>query len=140
MILAAIFEEKAEQQLIQPTVIYDFPTETSPLAKRAKDPRFVERFEHFIGGMEASNNYSELNDPADLAERFKDERKKERLGEEEAHQTDTDFIEALEYGMPPTSGIGPSMDRLVMVLTDSPSIKDVILFPTLRPAKPKDKK
>ena len=90
--------------------------------------------------MEASNNYSELNDPADLAERFKDERKKERLGEEEAHQTDTDFIEALEYGMPPTSGIGPSMDRLVMVLTDSATIKDVILFPTLRPAKPKDKK
>jgi len=140
LILAAIFEEKAEQQLIQPTVIYDFPTETSPLAKRAKDPRFVERFEHFIAGMEASNNYSELNDPADLVERFKDERKKERLGEEEAHQTDTDFIEALEYGMPPTSGIGPSIDRLVMVLTDSPSIKDVILFPTLRPAKPKDKK
>lgn len=133
LILAAIFEEKAEQQLIQPTVIYDFPTETSPLAKRAKDPRFVERFEHFIGGMEASNNYSELNDPVDLSERFQDERKKERLGEEEAHQTDKDFIEALEYGMPPTSGIGPSIDRLVMILTDSASIKDVILFPTLRP-------
>src|SRR3989344_3096683 len=140
LILAAIFEEKVEQQLTQPTIIYNFPTETSPLAKRAKDPRFVERFEHFIGGMEAANNYSELNDPADLVERFKDERKKERLGEEEAHQTDTDFIEALEYGMPPTSGIGPSMDRLVMVLTDSASIKDVILFPTLRPAKPKDQK
>ena len=133
LILAAIFEGKAEQQLIQPTIIYDFPTETSPLAKRAKDERFVERFEHFIGGMEASNNYSELNDPADLSERFQDERKKERLGEEEAHQTDKDFIEALEYGMPPTSGIGPSMDRLIMVLTDSASIKDVILFPTLRP-------
>ena len=132
LILAAIFEQKAEKQLINPTIIYDFPTETSPLAKRAKDSRFVERFEHFAGGMEASNNYSELNDPQDLAERFKDERKKERLGEEEAHQTDKDFIESLEFGMPPTSGIGPSIDRLVMVLTNSRSIKDVILFPTLR--------
>lgn len=132
LILAAIFEQKAEKQLMNPTIIYDFPTETSPLAKRAKDPRFVERFEHFIAGMEASNNYTELNDPADLAERFQDERKKERLGEEEAHQTDSDFIEALEFGMPPTSGIGPSMDRLVMILTNSASIKDVILFPTLK--------
>ena len=89
--------------------------------------------------MEASNNYSELNDPQDLVLRFADERKKERLGEEEAHQTDRDFIEALEYGMPPTSGIGPSIDRLVMVLTNSQSIKDVILFPTLKPESQKSK-
>ena len=140
LILAAIFKEKSEKELIAPTIIYDFPIETSPLAKKAKDPRFVERFEHFVAGMEASNNYSELNDPGDLANRFVDERKKERLGEEEAHQTDTDFIEALEYGMPPTSGIGPSMDRLVMILTNSPSIKDVILFPTLRPGLPRRKR
>ncbi len=139
-ILAAIFESRAEEQLIQPTIIYDFPTETSPLAKRAKDSRFVERFEHFIAGMEASNNYSELNDPIEMAQRFKDERKKERLGEEEAHQTDVDFIEALEYGMPPTSGIGPSIDRLVMILANSQSIKEVILFPTLRPVGQKKQK
>lgn len=134
LILAAIFEEKAEKNLIQPTFLYHFPVETSPLAKKCpEDPRFVERFEHYIAGMECSNNYSELNDPVELAERFKDERKKERLGDEEAHQTDNDFIEAMEYGMPPTSGIGPAVDRLVMILTDSPSIRDVILFPTLRP-------
>lgn len=133
LVLAAVFEEKVEETLVQPTIIYDFPTETSPLAKKAQDPNFVERFEHYVAGMEASNNYSELNDPVEITERFKDERKKERLGEEEAHQTDEDFIEALEYGMPPTSGIGPSMDRLVMILTNSRTIKDVILFPTLRP-------
>ena len=132
LILAEIFDQKVVETLISPTIIYDFPVETSPLAKKGKDPRFVQRFEHFVAGMEASNNYSELNDPQDLKLRFQDERKKERLGEEEAHQTDTDFNEALEYGMPPTSGIGPSMDRLVMILTNSPSIKDVILFPTLR--------
>lgn len=134
LILAAVFEEKAEKSLIQPTFVYDYPVETSPLAKKCPtDPRFVERFEHYVAGMESSNNYSELNDPLELAARFKDERKKERLGNEEAHQTDEEFIEAIEYGMPPTSGIGPSMDRLTMILTDSPSIADVILFPTMRP-------
>lgn len=136
LILVVVFEEKAEKNLIQPTFLYDFPVETSPLAKKCeKDPRFVERFEHFVAGMESSNNYSELNDPLELAARFKDERKKERLGDKEAHQTDEDFIEAMEYGMPPTSGIGPCLDRLVMILTDSPSIREVILFPTLRPEK-----
>ena len=135
LVLASVFKEKVEKTLIQPTIIFDFPTETSPLAKKAKDHRYVERFEHFVAGMEASNNYSKLNDPPDLEMRFENERKKERLGEEEAHQKDTDFTEALEYGMPPTSGIGPSIDRLVMVLTNSPSIKDVILFPTLKPTK-----
>lgn len=133
LVLAEVFEQKCEQKLINPTIVYDYPTETSPLAKKGKDPRYVERFEHYVAGMEASNNYSELNDPIDLTERFQDERKKEKLGEEEAHQTDKDFIDAMEYGMPPTSGIGPSIDRLVMILTDSRSIKDVILFPTLKP-------
>lgn len=133
-VIAAAFEAKVEATLIQPTIIYDFPVETSPLAKKcARDPRFVERWEHFVAGVEASNNYSELNDPLDLAGRFKDERKRERLGAEEAHQTDDEFIEAMEYGMPPTSGIGPGIDRLVMIVTDSPSIRDVILFPTMRP-------
>lgn len=134
LILAAIFEDKAEKKLIQPTFIYKFPVETSPLAKKCSDdPRFVERMEHYVAGMESSNNYSELNDPLDLSQRFKDERKKERLGDEEAHQTDDDFIEAMEYGMPPTSGIGPAIDRLVMVVTNQPTIRDVILFPTMKP-------
>lgn len=136
LVLATIFEEKVASGLIQPTFVYKFPVETSPLAKKcADDPRFVERVEHYVAGMECSNNYSELNDPLELAKRFKDERKKERLGDEEAHQTDHDFIEAMEYGMPPTSGIGPALDRLVMILADMPSIRDVILFPTLRPDK-----
>lgn len=136
LILAAVFEEKCEETLIQPTFLYNFPVETSPLAKKCPDnPRFVERFEHYVAGMECSNNYSELNDPIELAERFQDERKKEKLGSEEAHQRDNDFLEAMEYGMPPTSGIGPGVDRLVMFLTDSPSIRDVILFPTMRPEK-----
>jgi lysyl-tRNA synthetase class 2 len=136
LILAAIFNEKVEDKLVQPTFIYDFPVETSPLAKRSdKDPRFAERFEHIVAGMECSNNYSELNDPIELKERFKDERKKQRLGDEEAHQTDTDFIEAVEYGMPPTSGIGPGIDRLVMILTNQKHLRDIILFPTMRPEK-----
>lgn len=136
LILAAVFEEKAEKNLIQPTIIYDFPVETSPLAKRcANNPGFVERWEHYVAGVEASNNYSELNDPRELSERFKNERKKERLGDEEAHQTDTDFIEAMEYGMPPTSGIGPCIDRLALVICGylgAQNLRDVILFPTLR--------
>lgn len=136
LILAAAFEEKVEKNLIQPTIIYDFPKETSPLSKQCpKDHRFVERFEHFVAGMECSNNYSELNDPQELAQRFQDERKKERLGDSEAHQTDTDFIEAMEYGMPPTSGIGPGIDRLVMIVTNSQNLRDVIPFPTLKPEK-----
>ncbi|PIR58307.1 MAG: lysine--tRNA ligase [Parcubacteria group bacterium CG10_big_fil_rev_8_21_14_0_10_35_15] len=134
LILAAAFEEKVEAKLVQPTIIYDFPVETSPLAKKCEeDQRYVERWEHFIAGMECSNNYSELNDPIELSQRFKDERKKERLGDTEAHQTDTDFIESMEYGMPPTSGIGPGIDRLVMIVSSSNNLRDVILFPTLRP-------
>lgn len=139
LIIAAVFEEKVEKNLFQPTIIYDFPVETSPLSKRCEDdPRFVERWEHFVAGTEASNNYSELNDPVELSERFKDERKKERLGDEEAHQTDEDFIEAMEYGMPPTSGIGPGIDRLVLVVCNhlgAQNLRDVILFPTMKPEK-----
>lgn len=137
LILAAAFEEKVEKTLIQPTIIYDFPVETSPLSKRCEgDPRLVERWEHFAAGVELSNNYSELNDPLELGSRFKNERKKERLGDKEAHQTDTDFIEAMEYGMPPTSGIGPGIDRLILIVCGelgAQNLRDVILFPTLRP-------
>ncbi len=140
-ILAGIFEEKVAPTLIQPTIIYDYPVETSPLAKKCEyDKRYVERWEHYVGGKESSNNYSELNDPLELAVRFLDERKKERLGDAEAHQTDEDFIEALEYGMPPTSGIGPGIDRLVMIVTNSQNLRDVMLFPTLRPKKEVNKK
>ncbi|MBM3209436.1 lysine--tRNA ligase [Candidatus Shapirobacteria bacterium] len=139
LILAAAFEERVEKALIKPTFIYDFPIETSPLAKRREnDPRFVERFEHFVAGMEMSNNYSELNDPVELGARFRDERKKERLGDAEAHQTDEDFIEAMEYGMPPTSGIGPGIDRLVLVICGelgAQNLRDTILFPTMRSQK-----
>ena len=134
LVLASVFEDKVEPTLIQPTFIYQFPVETSPLAKKCpQDGRFVERFEHFVIGGEASNNYSELNDPLEISSRFEDERKKERLGDEEAHQSDQDFVEALEYGMPPTSGLGPGIDRLVMVLTNTANIRDVILFPAMRP-------
>ncbi|HEY4496526.1 MAG TPA: lysine--tRNA ligase, partial [Candidatus Paceibacterota bacterium] len=133
-IMNLIFEEKVQPQLIQPTIVYDYPVETSPLAKKSnKDPRFVERFEHFILGHEHGNHYSELNDPIDLQERFVEETKKERAGFEEAHQNDKDFLEAIEYGMPPVTGLGISIDRLVILLTGVESIKEVILFPTLRP-------
>lgn len=142
LILAAVFEKRVEEKLVEPTFIYDFPVETSPLAKKCeKDERFVERFEHFVGGMEGSNNYSELNDPLELEYRFKDERKKERLGDTEAHQTDSDFLEAVEYGMPPTSGIGPGIDRLVLVVCNkfgARNLRDVILFPTMKPSEYKD--
>lgn len=137
LILAVVFEEKVEKNLIQPTIVYDFPVETSPLAKRCPDdPRFVERWEHFVAGVEASNNYSELNDPLELAIRFTSERKKEKVGDEETHKTDEDFIEAMEYGMPPTSGIGPGVDRLALVVCGhlgAQNLRDVILFPTMRP-------
>ncbi|MBU3925693.1 lysine--tRNA ligase [Patescibacteria group bacterium] len=133
-IMNLIFEEKVQPGLIQPTIIYDYPVEISPLAKRSlKDPRFVERFEQFIWGQEHGNNYSELNDPIDLKTRFIEESKKKKTGSEEAHQTDEDFLEAIEYGMPPVTGGGISIDRLVMLLTGNDNIRDVIMFPTLRP-------
>jgi len=132
-LIAFAFEELVEEKLIQPTIIYDYPVEVSPLAKKADDPRFSERFEAFALGSEIGNNYSELNDPVDLEQRFIEEKKKADAGFEEAHQTDLDYLEAIKHGMPPACGLGIGVDRMVMLLTGSANIKEVILFPTLRP-------
>lgn len=134
-IVGLAFEELIEGRLIQPTFIYDYPVEVSPLAKKCEDERFTQRFETFVGGFEFGNNYSELNDPADLAKRFIEEKKREKAGFAEAHQTDVDYLTAIEHGFPPTCGLGIGVDRLIMVMTDAPTIKEVILFPTLRPQK-----
>jgi lysyl-tRNA synthetase, class II len=132
--LAALFEAVAEKHLIQPTFITDFPTEISPLSKqRPDDPRYVERFELYVGGMEVANAFSELNDPDEQARRFQQQLAERARGDEEAHQADDDYVTALEYGMPPTAGEGVGIDRLTMILTDSTSIRDVILFPLMRP-------
>jgi lysyl-tRNA synthetase class 2 len=131
--LAALFEHVAEKKLIQPTFICDFPVELSPLAKRdPQNPDFVPRFELFIAGMEVSNAYNELNDPFEQAARFQDQLALQRAGDPEAHQYDADYVTALEYGLPPTVGIGIGIDRLAMLLTNTVSIKEVILFPTLK--------
>ena len=132
-VMAFIFEEAVEPKLIAPTIIYDYPVETSPLAKKCPDPRFTQRFEMFAFGSELGNNYTELNDPLDLKQRFIEEKKRAEAGFAEAHQTDTDYLEAIEYGFPPTCGIAIGIDRLVMLFTDAASIKEVIAFPTLRP-------
>jgi len=132
-LIGILFETVAEQHLIQPTFIYDYPVELSPLSKRkASDPSLVERFELYIGGMEIANGYSELNDPIDQRERFLSQLRERERGDEEAHQMDEDYIRALSYGMPPTAGEGIGVDRLTMLLTNSVSIRDVILFPHLR--------
>ncbi|MFH1786836.1 MAG: lysine--tRNA ligase [archaeon] len=128
-----LFSELVEPKLIQPTFIYDYPLELSPLAKRKRgNPDLVERFEMYVGGMELVNAYSELNDPVDQDERFKGQLKDRAAGDEEAHMMDEDYVRALEYGMPPTAGWGLGIERFVMVLTNSPSIRDVVLFPHMR--------
>ncbi len=132
-ITAFAFEECVEGTLIQPTLIYDYPVEVSPLAKRCDDPRFTQRFEAFALGSEIGNNYSELNDPIDLEQRFIEEKKKEQAGFDEAHQTDEDYLDAIRHGMPPVCGLGIGVDRMVMVFTGASNIKEVIAFPTLRP-------
>jgi len=133
-ILALFFEEFAEEHLIQPTFVTDHPIEISPLTKKKpSDPAYVERFEMFMNGWEMCNAYSELNDPIDQRERFKAQEELLAQGDEEANRTDEDFMNALEIGMPPTGGIGYGIDRLCMLLTDSAAIRDVLLFPTMKP-------
>ena len=130
-----LFETVAESKLIQPTILYDFPIEISPLSKqKADDPALVERFEVYAGGMEIANGFSELNDPAEQERRFLAQIA--QGGEESPKRLDVDYIQALCYGMPPTAGEGIGIDRLTMLLTDSKSIRDVILFPLLRPEAP----
>ncbi len=134
--IAALFEAVAEEHLTQPTIIYEFPTAVSPLSKQKPDePDWTERFEIYAGQMEIANGFSELNDPEDQRRRFEAQLKERERGDEEAHQMDEDYIRALSYGMPPTGGVGVGVDRLIMLLTDSHTIRDVILFPLLRPEK-----
>ena len=132
-IINLFFEKYVEETLIQPTFLYGHPVEISPLTKKNKDdPRFVDRFELFIGGKEFANAYTELNDPIDQLERFEDQLKERDKGNEEANDIDMDFVEALEYGMPPAGGIGYGIDRLVMLFTEQETIREVILFPTMK--------
>jgi lysyl-tRNA synthetase, class II len=133
-ILNAAFDKFAEKNLIQPTFIVDYPTEISPLTKQKPgDPTMTERFEAFVYGREIANAYSELNDPIVQLERFQQQLRERELGDDEAYALDEDFVSSLEIGMPPTGGMGIGIDRVIMFLTDSYSIRDVILFPTMKP-------
>ena len=137
--IANMFETVAEEHLWQPTILYDFPVAISPLSKNKKDePEWVERFEIFVGGLEIGNAFSELNDPEEQRRRFEQQLSERERGDEEAHVMDEDYIRALSFGMPPAGGEGIGIDRLTMLLTDSKSIRDVILFPLLRPQKPEE--
>lgn len=132
-IINLFFEKYVEETIVQPTFVYGHPVEISPLAKKnEEDPRFTDRFELFIDGSEYANAFSELNDPLDQRERFEAQVKEKDLGNDEANEMDVDYIEALEYGMPPTGGIGIGIDRFVMLLTNSHTIREVILFPHMR--------
>jgi len=132
-VINEVFDKRVEVNFIQPTFVYEFPLETSPLAKRTEhDPNMVDRFELYICGMELANAFSELNDPIDQNERFEEQIKAKKAGDAEAHEMDADYVEAMEYGLPPTGGLGIGIDRLVMILTGKESIREVILFPQLK--------
>ena len=127
------FEKYVEETLVQPTYIYGHPTSISPLAKKnPEDPRFADRYELFIDGHEYANAFSELNDPIDQRERFENQLKLRDLGDDEANEMDVDYVEALEYGLPPTGGVGMGIDRLVMLLTNQDTIREVLLFPHMK--------
>ena len=132
-IISLFFEKYVEETIEQPTFVYEYPIEISPLAKKnAEDPRFTDRYELFICGHEYANAFSELNDPIDQRERFEKQLELRELGDDEANEVDTDYVEALEYGMPPTGGVGLGIDRFVMLLTDQHTIREVLLFPTMK--------
>jgi lysyl-tRNA synthetase class 2 len=127
------FDEKVEQTLLQPTFVIDYPTESSPLTKKKPDdPKVVERFELFVLGRELANAYSELNDPIDQRARFEQQMREREKGNDEAHMLDADFLNAMEYGMPPTGGLGVGIDRLVMMIAGVHSIRECLLFPTMK--------